>query len=123
MSVPGADSGGVIADLGLTPMTKIEVVVDGSDEHAVRDVFLGAGASGYTAVTGVSGFGHHGEHQGRLLFNDRSSLSMLITVVPDDRVAAVVAGVRRILQERRGVFFVTPTAVSRPDYFGADVRP
>jgi nitrogen regulatory protein PII len=125
MTAAGADHGGASPDLDLTPMTKIEVVVDGADEHAVRDVFLGAGASGYTAVTGVSGFGHHGEHQGRLLFNDRSSLSMLITVVPDDRVAAVVAGVRRILEDRRGVFFVTPTAVSRPDYFGAEgsVRP
>jgi len=119
MSDPRTDRTDVVAELGLTPMTKIEVVVDGADEHAVRDVFLGAGASGYTALTGVSGFGHHGEHQGRLLFNDRSSLSMLITVVPDDRVAAVVAGIRRLLDERRGVLFVTPTAVSRPDYFGA----
>ena len=119
MSDPRTERTDVVAELGLTPMTKIEVVVDGADEHAVRDVFLGAGASGYTALTGVSGFGHHGEHQGRLLFNDRSSLSMLITVVPDDRVAAVVAGIRRLLDERRGVLFVTPTAVSRPDYFGA----
>jgi nitrogen regulatory protein PII len=65
----------------LPAMAKIEVVVDGSDVPAVRDLFLDAGATGYTAVSGVSGFGHHGHHQGRLLFNDRASLSMLITVV------------------------------------------
>jgi nitrogen regulatory protein PII len=110
----------VFTALGLTPMTKIEVVVAGTDEHAVRDVFLGAGASGYTTLTGVSGFGHHGEHQGRLLFNDRTSLSMLITVVPDDRTEAVVSGIRRLLEDRLGVLFVTRTAVSRPGYFGAD---
>ncbi len=101
----------------LTPMAKIEVVIDGADEAAVRDLFLGAGASGYTAVTGVSGFGHHGQHQGRLLFNDRASLSMLITVVPMEHAGSVIAGIRRLLENRHGVFFVTETYVSRPDYF------
>lgn len=113
----------MIEDLGLAAMTKIEVVVEGTDEAAVRDLFLDAGASGYTAVTGVSGFGHHGPHQGRLLFNDRASLSMLITVVPDDRVQAIVDGVRRLLEARPGVLFVTRTAVSRPHYFAAAEQP
>lgn len=112
----------MIEELGLTAMTKIEVVVEGNDEGAVRDLFLDAGASGYTAVTGVSGFGHHGHHQGRLLFNDRTSLSMLITVVPDDRVHAIVTGVRRLLEGRPGVLFVTRTAVSRSHYFTAGER-
>ena len=101
----------------LTKMAKIEVVIDGQDEATVRDLFLGAGASGYTAVTGVSGFGHHGRHQGRLLFNDRASLSLLISVVPLDRVEALVAGIRRLLDNDHGVLFVTETYVSRPDYF------
>jgi len=74
----------------LPAMAKIEVVVDGDDVPAVRDLFLDAGATGYTAVSGVSGFGHHGHHQGRLLFNDRASLSMLITVVPIASRAACV---------------------------------
>lgn len=102
---------------GLTPMAKIEVVVDGSQVPAVRDLFLEAGATGYTGVSGVSGFGHHGHHEGRLMFNDRASLSMLITVVPEEKVDSLVAGIRRLLQDRHGVFFVTETHVSRPDYF------
>lgn len=102
----------------LTKMAKFEVVIAGDDEAAVRELFLGAGASGYTAVTGVSGFGHHGQHQGRLLFNDRSSLSMLITVVPIERAPSLISGIRRLLDGRLGVFFVTETYVSRPDYFG-----
>lgn len=105
--------------VGLTRMAKIEVVVDGAEEATVRDLFLGAGASGYTAVTGVSGFGHHGHHQGRLLFNDRSSLSLLISVVPIDRVETLVAGLRRLLDHEHGVLFVTETHVSRPEYFEA----
>jgi nitrogen regulatory protein PII len=102
---------------GLTPMAKVEVVVDGEQLPAVRDLVLGAGASGYTTVPGVSGFGHHGYHEGRLLFNDRASLAMLITVVPVDRVEALVTGVRRLLEDHRGVVFVSETHVSRPDYF------
>lgn len=101
----------------LTAMAKVEVVVNGDQVPAVRDLFLEAGATGYTGVSGVSGFGHHGHHQGRLLFNDRASLSMLITVVPKDKVGSLVAGIRRLLEDRHGVFFVSETHVSRPDYF------
>ena len=89
----------------------------GDDVPAVRDLFLDAGSTGYTAVTGLSGFGHGGHHHGRLLFNDRASLSMLITVVPIDRADGLIAGIRRLLENRSGVFFVSEVHVSRPDYF------
>lgn len=102
---------------GLTKMARIEVVVDGEHVPTVRDLLLDAGATGYTALHGVSGFGHHGEREGRLLFNDRNSLALLISVLPLDRVEPVVAGVRRLLDEQHGVVFVSETHVSRPDYF------
>lgn len=101
----------------LTRMAKIEVVVDGGDVPAVRELLLQAGATGYTSVDGVSGLGHSGQHQGRLLFNDRSSLSMVISVVPIDQVEPVIAGIRQLLSDRHGVFFVSETHVSRPEYF------
>lgn len=44
-------------------MAKIEVVIDGDQVPA--------------------------HHQGRLLFNDRASQSMLITVVPEDKVPSL----------------------------------
>ena len=65
----------------------------------------------------MSGFGHSGAHEGRLLFNDRNSLALLISVLPLDRVEPVVAGIRRLLDEQHGVVFVSETHVSRPDYF------
>lgn len=101
----------------LTAMAKIEVVVDGEDVPAVRDLFLDAGATGYTGLSGLSGLGHGGHHQGKLLFNDRASLSMLITVVPMERSEALIAGIRRLLDDRSGVLFVSETNVSRPEYF------
>ncbi len=102
---------------GLTKMTKIEVVVAGEHAAAVREQFRGAGATGFTSVSGVSGLGHHGYHQGRLLFNQHAALELLITVVPETKSGALIAGLRRLLDDSPGVMFVTDTYVSRPEYF------
>ena len=101
----------------LTKMTKVEVVVPGSDAAAVRDLIKSVGATGFTSVSGVSGLGHHGYRQGRLLFNQQAALEMIITVVPDSKTEALLAGLRPLLDASSGVMFVTETFVSRPDYF------
>jgi len=102
---------------GLTRMTKVEVVVAGEDAATVRQLFATAQATGWTSVSNVSGLGHHGLHQGALLFNERAALQLLMTVVPDERADALIAGLRELLGERSGVMFVSDTYVSRPDYF------
>lgn len=102
---------------GLTRMIRVEVIVEGDQVALIRDLFQASGARGWTAIPGVSGFGHHGEHAGRLLFNDRGGLHWLFTVVPPDRAEALVGAVRRLLDEHRGVVLVTETYVSRPDHF------
>lgn len=101
----------------LTKMMKIEVVVAGSDAPAVRELIKSVGATGFTSLSGVSGLGHHGYHQGRLLFNQQATLELLITVVPEDKVEALLAGLRPLLDASPGVMFVSETYVSRPDYF------
>lgn len=103
---------------GLTRMTKVEVVVGGADVPAVRDLLQAAGASGFTSVTGVSGLGHSGYHQGRLLFNEHDTLELVICVLSDARAGAVLEGLRALLAEVSGVVFVSDTYVSRPEYFG-----
>ena len=108
---------------GLTAMARIEVVIDGDHLPTIRDLLLSSGATGYTALRGVSGFGHGGEHEGRLLFNDRNSLSLLISVVPIERVDELVAGIRRVLKATAGVMFVSETHVSRPEYFMPSEEP
>lgn len=101
----------------LTKMTKVEVVVTGTDAPAVRALFHSVGATGYTSLSGVSGLGHHGYHQGRLFFNQQATLELLITVVPDNKLDALLAGLRPFLEASPGVLFVTDAYVSRPDYF------
>jgi len=101
----------------LTKMTKVEVVVPGSDAPAVRDLIQSVGATGYTSLSGVSGLGHNGYHQGRLLFNQQAALELIITVVPEPKIEALLTGLRPLLDASSGVMFVTETFVSRPDYF------
>ncbi len=101
----------------LTRMTKLEVVVRGADAALVSNLLTNSGVTGYTSLSGVSGFGHHGYHQGRLLFNETDTLALLIAVMPDDRADAVLAGLRALFEDRSGVMFVSDTYVSRPDYF------
>ena len=101
----------------LTKMIKIEVVVSGSEAPAVRELIQSIGATGYTSLSGVSGLGHSGYHQGRLLFNQQAALELIITVVPEARTEALLAGLRPLLDASSGVMFVTETFVSRPDYF------
>jgi len=98
-------------------MTKVEVVISSRGAAAVRDLFRAIGATGYTSVSGVSGLGHHGFHQGRLLFNERDALELLITVVPEERADSLIDGLRPLLEASSGVMFVTETYVSRPEYF------
>jgi len=102
---------------GFTAMARVEVVIDGEHVPTIRGLLLDAGAKGYTALHGVSGFGHSGAHEGRLLFNDRNSLSMLICVVPMEHAEAIVAGIRQFLEDHHGVVLLSETHVSRADYF------
>lgn len=104
---------------GLHAMAKVEVVVEGADVEAVHDCFAEVGVSGFTMLGNVAGAGHHGFHEGRLAFNDRDGLVMLLTVVPADRAAALVSRLRALLDRRPGVMFVSETFVSRPDHFSS----
>lgn len=108
---------------GLTKMIKIEVVVSGSNAPAVRDLIKSVCATGFTSLSGVSVLGHNGYHQGRLLFNQQAALELIITVVPEDKLEALLAGLRPLLDVSPGVMFVTETYVSRPEYFSVSPSP
>lgn len=101
----------------LAPMVRIEVVVNGDDVSAVRELMQASGVGGFTMVSGVAGLGHGGFHQGSLLFNEQDSQALLLAVTPADRAEALIAGVRTLLSARPGVMFVSDCYVGRPEYF------
>lgn len=102
---------------GLTRMVRVDVVVESRDAGLVEQLVTGAGATGFTLLSNVSGLGHGGYHEGRLLFNDRDGQSLLFTVIPEEGAPGVIEAVRTLLADRPGVMMVSETWVSRPSYF------
>jgi len=72
----------------------------------------------YTIIGNVSGKGHHGVREAHFLFSEQESLEMIMTVVPEEKVEPILAGLRPLFERHSGVMFVTDVAVSRQEYFG-----
>ncbi|MER3423730.1 MAG: transcriptional regulator, partial [Nitrospiraceae bacterium] len=80
-------------------------------------------ATGYTIISNISGKGHHGFHEGHLMFNDTSSLQMVLTVVPEEKVEPILAGLGPLFNRHSGAMFVSDVAVSRREHFiGSDTK-
>ena len=75
-------------------------------------------ATGYTIIGNVSGKGHHGVREAHFMFSEQESLVMIMTVVPEEKVEPILAGLRPLFDRHSGVMFVTDVAVSRREYFG-----
>lgn len=104
-------------ELSLYALKKIEVILKGDSLSYIEDVLKKAGVTGYTILRDVSGMGHGGFHGGRLLFNDRDSYAMLVTVAPENSVNKILTGLKPFLETHSGVVFVSDTQVLRQDYF------
>ena len=102
--------------LTLHSMKEIKIVVHGEHLAFVTDL-LDRVATGYTIINNVSGKGHDGFHEGPLLFNETSSQVMVFTVVPEDRVEPILAGLGPLFNKHSGTMFVTDVAVSRREHF------
>jgi nitrogen regulatory protein PII len=100
----------------LTAMKKLEIVVPGEHVGDVREM-LSEHVSGYTQIAPVSGLGHHGYHEGRLLFNELSAQAMIVTVIRPEVLAPLLEGLLPLLERRSGVVWVTDVSVSRAAYF------
>jgi nitrogen regulatory protein PII len=105
--------------LTLHPMKEIKIVVQGDQLKFVTDLLDRTGATGYTIINNVSGKGHHGFHEGHLLFNDTSSQVIVFTVVPEEKVEPILAGLGPLFNRHSGAMFVTDVAVSRREHFVA----
>jgi nitrogen regulatory protein PII len=102
----------------LHPMKEIRVIVAGEQRSFVTDLLDRVNATGYTIIGNVSGKGHHGVREAHFMFSEQESLEMIITVVPEDKVEPILAGLRPLFERHSGVMFVADVAVSRQEYFG-----
>lgn len=98
-------------------MKKVEIIVRGQYQKEVEALLDRVHVSGYTIITDISGKGHHGLHEGHLLFNEMHSMVMIITVMPKEKVETVLASVVPLFEHHSGVVFVSDVEVVRRDYF------
>ena len=99
------------------PLKKIEIVVKGERQHFVSDLLARSGATGYTLIRDVAGMGHHGFHEGRLLFNDQASLVMFIAVAPETAIQRIASGLKPLFEQHSGVMFISDVQVARLEHF------
>jgi nitrogen regulatory protein PII len=103
--------------LTLHPMKEIRIILPGEHMKFATDLLDNVKATGYTIIHSISGKGHHGFHAAHAMFNEMESLAMLMTVVSQDRVDPILAGLRPLFERYTGVMFVSDVAVSRLEYF------
>ncbi len=107
-----------VGGLTLHPMKEIRVIVAGEHRAFVTELLDRVNATGYTIIGNVSGKGHHGVREAHFMFSEQESLEMIMTVVPEEKVEPVLAGLRPLFERHSGVMFVADVTVSRQEYFG-----
>lgn len=100
-------------NLNLSPLKKLEIIVDGEHKGFVTDILDRAGVKGYTIVNNLSGKGSHGFHEGHLMFNEDDVLVMIIAAIPEDLVSPILEGLEPFFNEHSGVVFVSDIQVTR----------
>ncbi len=108
-----------MSSLILHPMKEIKIIIEGEHLKFVKDLLDKVKATGYTVISNISGKGHHGFHEGHLMFNDTSSQVMVFTVVPEEKVEPILAGLSPLFNRHSGSMFVSDVAVSRRERFTA----
>ena len=103
--------------LSLYPMKEIRIIVQGEHRAFVVELLDKVAVTGYTIIGNLSGKGHHGFHESHFMFNELESLVMIMTVVPQEKVEPILAGLRPLFEEYSGVMFVSEVSVSRREYF------
>lgn len=106
-----------MAELTLHPMKEIRIIIQGENVKFATDLLGAIKATGYTIVHNVSGKGHHGFHTAHPMFNEMDSLVMMMTIVPEEKVEPILAGMKPIFDRYTGVLFVSDVSVSRAEYF------
>lgn len=108
-------------DLVLHPMKEVKVVVSGEQRKLVTDLLDRIEATGYTIIAITAGKGHGGFQESHFMFGGMESLEMILTVVPEEKVEPILAGLKTLFSHQSGVMFVSDVAVSRREYFGKSI--
>jgi nitrogen regulatory protein PII len=98
-------------------LKKIEIILPGERETFVRELLERSGCTGWTLFRDVAGQGHHGFHEGRLLWNDKASVMMFMAVGTEAVIRKVASGLKPLFEKGSGVMFISDTEVVRLEHF------
>jgi len=101
----------------LSPLKKLEIILEGAHREFATSLLDRAGVKGYTIVGNLSGKGSHGFYEGHLMFNEDDALIMIIVAVPPNLVDALLEGFQPFFEAHSGVIFVSDIQVGRPVKF------
>ena len=100
-------------NLNLSPVKKLEIILEGAHQEFATDLLDRAGVTGYTIVGNLSGKGRHGFHEGHLMFNEDAVLIMIIVAVPPELVEPILEGFEPFFSKHTGVVFISDIQVTR----------
>ena len=100
-------------NLNLSPVKKLEIIIEGAHQGFATDLLDRAGVTGYTIIENLSGKGRHGFHEGHLMFNEDAVLIMIIAAVPEELVEPILEGFSPFFNKHTGVVFISDIQVSR----------
>ena len=99
--------------LNLSPLKKLEIILEGIHKDFATDLLDRAGLKGYTIVGNLSGKGSHGMYEGHVMFNEDDALIMIIVAVAEELVAPILEGFAPFFERHTGVVLVSDSQVSR----------
>lgn len=100
-------------DIALSPLKKLEIIIEGEFQDFATDLLDHANVKGYSIVNNLSGKGSHGFHDGHIMFNEDDLLIMIIAAVPEDLVEPILGGFSPFFNKHSGVVFVSDIQVMR----------
>lgn len=100
-------------DLKLSPLKKLEIILEGEYQEFATDLLDHAGVKGYTIINNLSGKGRQGFHEGHIMFNEDDLLIMIVAAVPPELVEPILGGFSPFFGKHSGVVFVSDIQVVR----------
>lgn len=100
-------------NLTLSPLKKLEIILEGAYQEFATDLLDHAGVKGYTIINNLSGKGRQGFHEGHLMFNEEDLLIMIVAAVPPELVEPILGGFTPFFSQHSGVVFVSDIQVMR----------
>ena len=102
-----------MSEIALSPLKKLEIILEGEHQEFATDLLDHAGVRGYTIINNLSGKGQHGFHEGHIMFNEDDLLIMIVAAVPSELVEPILGGFTPFFSRHSGVVFVSDIQVMR----------